>query len=613
MNQCTLLVHFEGKNDWCAFVQTANFESLMVIDVSQVALARYNNVFHTNYNITQCKIGVIHNLDDNVIMINDPSKEEITSSNMELVIKLPEQAPIVEHILSQNDYILFTRQALYYSQKGHFSAALECYRLLKRINSPPSDQLMMQFKYFKGFIKPGFKVIEEGSNRSGLTLRFPRHFPSQEPSMEFYIQKCHLPTTSYKELKQCLKEISKKDPGIAFDILLRQPRVYPYIAKLCSTSKHFRILIQRLKTYSIRQASFDNFFEAFLVHATLPQILFFFAEIKDTFGFGEPSSVGRHYAHFLLMNRDLAKLHEVLMKYFKGNRTFGVCNYNLNIFYAFLEKYKRNRSSVPSQLVPPSDLHLMPQDLSVLEVLMITAIFLFIRGDVDYFIFLVNFIEPFVTFEANQHFILQSSYINLLTACLCSSNLLTESVKMTNSSVFILGDDCAVFCANRCYEGIGCVDCHLLDKMQIAFFKDEISNTIKEAFWNRINEIEKYDVLVLVLGNTDFRVIIPKLYALEIDLTFQQIFQELITIYIKAIEKIHKTIPKVHLVIHEVFDSVLDMQHCVRQFNKMLREKLPSYVNVIRMPENRIKTNDFSTFQDYYANFRSAVIAAKSK
>lgn len=618
MNKCKLLVHFQGKQDWCAIVRTANFETITASEISSVALSRYNAVFHTYYHIAQCTIGIIENFEKNARMLKSPNKEEVKTSNQEILIILPEQASQIEHQLSTNDYIHFNRQAITFLQNYHFSAARECLILVKKIACSMDDQILSHLKPLKGLTELGFEVITPKSqNQSFLKLQYPLKFGSNNTNLTIndYVQQCCCPTTPKYVIKQNLLEIMKIDQSIALDYVIKNPKLFSFLPKLCTTPKSITLLVQKIKSLIIKPSNFNEFVEMFIMHASLSQILCFLFEIKDSFGFGEPSSVGRYYARFLLFNREFTKLHEVLMKYFKGNHPFGVCSVNLNIFYIFLEKYKRNPTLSPSQILCPIDSRLTIYDISPFEVLLITAVFLFMKGEIDYFNSLTNFIDPILSCPSNLQFLNQCFFVSLFRACQTASNQITEVVKMVNSTVYIVGDECGSFCANRNYEGVGSVDCHLFEMLPIVNLRKEVNLAIKTAFWNRIKEAEKYEVLVLVFGNIDFRTTVSNILAREFDVTFDSIFERIINIYVEVIENVHKMVPKVSIVVHEVFDFFNGIQLMIRKFNAMMRSKLPSYVTVMRMPDIPIGSLDPKNCppKEYYKNFRDAIIQAKSE
>lgn len=616
MNKCKILVHFQGKQDWCAIVRTANFEMITAGEISSVALSRYNAVFHTYYHIMQCSIGIIENFEDNARMLKLPNKEELNSSNQEILIILPEQAPQIEHQLSTNDYIHFNKQAIIFLQNFHFSAARECLILVKKIVCNADDKTLSHLKPLKGLSERGFDIILPGlKNQNFLKLQYPLKLTQSNLTTNDYIQQCCCPTTPKSVIKENLIEIMKVDPSIALDIALRNSKLFSFLPKLCANPKNITLLVQKIKTFMIKPNNFNEFVEIFIARASLSQILCFFFEIKDSFGFGEPSSVGRYYARFLLFNREFTKLHEVLMKYFKGNHPFGLCSVNLNIFYIFLEKLKRNPALSPSQILCPIDSRLTIFDVSPFEVLLITAVFLFMKGEIDYFNSMKNFIDPILSCPFNLQFFDQCLFISLFRACQTAASQITEVVKMVNPTVYIVGDECGSFCANRNYEGFGSVDCHLFEMLSIVNLRKEVNSAIKTAFWNRIKESEKYEVLVLVLGNIDFRTTVSNILAREFDATFNSIFERIINIYIEVIENIHKMVPKVSIVVHEVFDFFIDIHLMIRKFNTMMRNKLPSYVTVMKMPDIPIANIDIKNCppKEYYKNFRDAIVQAKSK
>ena len=83
----------------------------------------------------------------------------------------------------------------------------------------------------------------------------------------------------------------------------------------------------------------------------------------------------------------------------------------------------------------------------------------------------------------------------------------------------------------------------------------------------------------------------------------------------EVIENVHKMVPKVSIVVHEVFDFFNGIQLMIRKFNAMMRSKLPSYVTVMRMPDIPIGSLDPKNCppKEYYKNFRDAIIQAKSE
>lgn len=616
MNKCKLLVHFQGKQDWCAIVRIANFEMITAGEISSVALSRYNSVFHTYYHIAQCSIGIIENFEDNPRILQTPNKDEVTTTNQELIIILPDQSTKPVHQLSTTDYIHFNRQAIIFLQNFHFSAARECLILVKKIVCSKDDPALLHLKPLKGLTKRGFHIITpESQTQRFITLQHPLNFNGNSNlTVNDHIQRCCCPTTPKTTIKKSLIEIMKVDPSTALDIVLKNPKFYYFLPKLCTSQKIIILLIQKIKTYVIKPNNFNEFVEIFIMKASLTQILFFFFEIKDYFGFGEPSSVGRYYSRFLLFNREFTKLHEVLMKYFKGNHPFGVCSINLNIFYVFLEKLKRNPALSPSQILCPIDARLTLYDISPFEVILITAVFLFMKGEMDYFNTIKNFIDPILSCPFNLQFFNQCFFISLFRACQTASHQMTEVVKMVNSTVYIVGDECGSFCANRNYDGIGSVDCHLFEMLPIVNLRKEVNLAIKTAFWNRIKESEKYEVLVLVLGNIDFRTTISNILSREFDVTFDSIFDRIINIYVEIVENIHKIVPKVKIVVHEVFDFFIDVHLMIKKFNALLRNKMPSYVTIMKMPDIPISSIDPRNCppKEYYKNFRDTILQAKA-
>ncbi|KAK8878056.1 hypothetical protein M9Y10_004819 [Tritrichomonas musculus] len=612
MNKCKLLVHFQGKQDWCAIVRTANFELITAGEISSVALSRYNAVFHTFYHIAQCSIGIIENFENNVQMLSAPNKKEIKTSNQEILIILPEQQEQVEHQLNVNDYIHFSQLAIMFLQNYHFCAARECLILVKKIVCNNDDQFLKHFKPLKGLTESGYEIVTPEC-QDFIKLRLSPKINLANPTINDYIQQCCCSTTPKKKIKKNLIEIMKVDQAVALDIVLRNPQLFSFLPKLCTDQKIISLLVTKIKTFLIKPSNFNEFVEMFIMHASLSQILYFFFEIKDSIGFGEPSSVCRYYARFLLYNREFTKLHEVLMKYFKGNHPFGVCSINLNNFYVFLEKLKRNPTLSPSQILCPPDPRLTLFDIPPFEIILITAVFLFMKGEIDYFNSMKKFIDLILSCPSNSQMFNQCFFISIFRACQAASNQLTEPVKMINSTVYIVGDEFGSFCANRNYEGIGSVDCHLFEMLPIINLRKEADLAIKTAFWNRIKESEKYDVLVLVLGNIDFRTTLPNILGREFDSTFDSIFERVINIYINVIEDIHKMVPKVSIVVHEVFDFYIDIHLMIKKFNAMMRNKLPSYVSVMPMPDIPIESIDPKNCppKEYYKNFRDAIFQAK--
>ncbi|OHT05575.1 hypothetical protein TRFO_26647 [Tritrichomonas foetus] len=616
MNSCDILVHFQGKQEWCALVHTANFEFVTVHQVSEVALSRYNSVFHTQFNISQCSVGLIENFDDeNVKILENPQKTEIKSSNQEILLLLPDQISQPEHQLSINDYIHFNHQTILFLQQYHFAAARECLKLVKKVTCSPDNQSMTPLKPIKGLTERGYEVLDQDPpNQDVVKLKYPLQFNIENPPLSHYIAQCYSPTITKKQMKNNLREIVKSDPSLALEIALRNPDVFTFVPKLCEDQKVLTLLPQKIKTLQIKPNHLTHFTETFLSHGSLSQIMYFLSEVRESVGYGEPY-ITRYYALFLLINREFGKLHEVLLKFFRANQSLEINTICLGLFYMILEKMKTNNSPNIPVISPKNVNRLTPSEIQILNILMIAAVYLFVKGEIEYFAFFRNFIDPILSSPNNLQVLRQTSFISLFRACHSASLHIQESVKSSvHPKIFIIGDECAAFCSNRSYEDVGPVDCHLFDAMPIGFLREELKAPAKTSFWNRIKESEKYEILVLVFGNIDFRTTIPTILTREFDASFDSIFERLAKIYISLIEKVHQMVPKVGIVIHEVFDFFQDTRLMVRKYNEYIRTKFPSYVTVIEMPKKDV--NPFSTDEcppkEYYVNVRNALKEAKN-
>ena len=540
MNSCDILVHFQGKIDWCALVQTANFEQVMINDVANVALSRYNSVYRSHFQISQCTICVIDNYDEKTMkVIEDPENVEIKASQ-EIILILPDQAVNEDPQLNIDDYINLNNQAISFIEQSYLSAAQECFKLIKNVIFDNDDEnFWMKIKPLKGLTLKEYKILpNEAEIKNVIVSQDPIYKEKKMLTVAEYIQKCSIVGYNKKQIREFLDVIVKTEPAVALEIALKNPEQYKHITKLCRDKTVLEMLPAKISSMGIKSVHLINFTEAFISRASLSQALYFLKEVREHAGSGDPL-ITKYYASYLLIDRDLTKLHEVLFKFFKANQSCQLGSNNLILFYTLLEKLKKNPPQPPIQIPPILHYKVKSSDINIVIILLILAIYFFIKGDIEFFISMRNFMESIVFTQNNCKIMSQVPLISLFRSCYSASFHFTEPFKKKEiPKIYILGDECAAFCANRNYEGIGPVDCHLIDNLSISLIRDENNSPGKDAFWNRIQEVKKYKVLVLVLGNIDLRISVQLILSREFEVSFDAIFERIANIYIKIIEKI---------------------------------------------------------------------------
>jgi hypothetical protein len=243
------------------------------------------------------------------------------------------------------------------------------------------------------------------------------------------------------------------------------------------------------------------------------------------------------------------------------------------------------RVAVTSPVWPPGgSRELTPKESLIIPVLFIAALFCFSAGIFDAFADMRNLLAPVVIRFLNDKSL---NFIIRMFVFACSAFDRMDTVaRILANRVFALGDENVIFLAYQDCGHLGPIVAHPISNLKISTFGSGRPSIQKTVFWNRVEELAGFRLLILCVGTHDVMSTVTQYVDGDAHISFGTIFALLATALCAVIEKIRGRCPGIAVAVHAIFEKEEVDVRLVRLFNETLAEILPADVRFIDLAAN---------------------------
>ena len=584
---------FENLPPFAVILQSDDFNDVFISDIGDCAVELFNSKFKTNFDYKNLRYFIVNDYSNSIyettiesgfhfnfktdIVIRPESyprtksefipkelnmDEVVSSINLAVQLYNNGQIKVAENIFWNIDIhgISFLVQMAKLENDKNTIAGLECL-------------LMGKYPKKKEYIQKLFKVYTPASFDQAL-------------------EKLENPKVLLKlDRERLIKYVSKTQPYIAMRICIRFQEYLEFLPIPCKSEEIMSAFIKICLEYNYSNAMLVYLSEIFVKYGQIDHALmlgYSASVLADC-----PEYVVRRVCWILLVDRHFADLYLLLVSYFNKdpNRSIGgLTAYTILRYLSDIKKYPSNRpKNIPrviQTIVDPLD----PEELDFLCIILDTASFLFLNGNIDECIEICTTINP-----QNRKFFEKTGIppeFDLYVYIEKASELAAFKFSKIDA-VFALGDESSLNIAYRTLPNFDMIISHPIPRLAIWDLRSGNKKFIKSAFWNQIQNAGLYRQIILCLGHFDLLYVIPKLLQFNISvLNFADVIKKIIEIYKYVLKKIHQKLPHLGIFIHPIKAENRDLIQQQRIFNQMLEKSIPDYVTII--PEE----NCFSSYDD---------------
>lgn len=596
-----ILVHFEGEQNWCAMVRVMNFETVTVLEIVNVAMGKYNSVFHTELSANNLKIRFVHEFSGKPVIIENPATEEITSSDAEISVLLPdydawkariEQERIKVSKKNRKEILALAERFLSEDFPGDARALLQ-----KAEQIPAASRIERMYK--RAFCEYEW-IIERGFDFVDSTVTTDREIRIEAESFEMSDLAFGIERTTEELIKDIensaqidpertrsdLLLLAKTHPKLAVSLVLRYPSLYnPCLPQICENEEAMSYFSSMLLSSKEIPRDLLALAEAFQstgnIDMTLDLLLLYQKRDLD-------NDVVRLIVWLLLIDNRMGRLHVMLDTYFSRLNCKEIMNMNTKVFRLILKEVKLGvpvgrECQDPTNITLNDVCDLTQNEETIIPIIEITAIFCFMSGAFESFSALRNYLEPNIATILACEKIIGITHMFLFA---CSSYERLTDNRVMGDKIVAIGDETTMILAFQDAPDQGTVLAFPISALAIVNLTSPHGSTPNTLFWNRINEIEGYETLILCVGSNDLITTLPLWLMKDTKVTFREIFRTLINGFIGVIEKIQRKYPELEILVHSVFNTESVEPGITVMFNQMLSDMLPETVKFINITAN---------------------------
>ncbi|OHS95836.1 hypothetical protein TRFO_38020 [Tritrichomonas foetus] len=577
-NKSHLYVHFEGEHPYCILLKSPHFKGVKVFIIGDFALDEYNTKFGTDYLFHEVRYFLVNDITNKYdeiaaldLFIYEP--------NTELVIRLPDPAKEELNLISLKKEKKFVDKGWNYYKHGDpktaatyfWSAGVQGIPHLVKLTKQTGDQEMLE----------RIKLM--------LLTRYPDEiqliaslFQIQSPkdihdAMEQLENPKKLSTNQRRDL---IKYVSKTQPYIALKICLRFPEYIQFLPIPCKTEEIMTAFVQICTNLGYTNSLLVYLSEIFVKYGQISHALalgYNASVLADC-----PDSVTRRACWIMLIDKQFSSLYMTLVAYFNKDQNRSIGGLNASIILSRLTAIKRfppikarTACRVMQTIVDPLD----PDDLDFLCIVLITASFLFLNGNID------EYIDVSAAINSQNRKFFEKTGIPQefdLFVYIDKAGEFAINDRPKTESVFAIGDEGSLGNAYNTLATFEMVISHPIPRLTIWDLRRGVKKFKKAAFWHQICESILYKHVLLVLGHYDLLYIVPKLLQYDFSIeTVNDAINRIVEIYLYVIQKIHKKMPQLEIYIHPV---KIDNKMLIPQaeiFNAVLKKALPEYAIIL--------------------------------
>jgi hypothetical protein len=245
----------------------------------------------------------------------------------------------------------------------------------------------------------------------------------------------------------------------------------------------------------------------------------------------------------------------------------------------------QTRVAVTSPVWPSgSSRELTPKESLIIPVLFIAALFCFSTGVFDAFADMRNLLAPVVIRFLNDKSL--NFIVRMFVFACAAFDRIDTVARVPANRVFALGDENVMFLAYQECGHLGPIIAHPISNLKISTFGSGGPSIQKTVFWNRVEELAGFRLLILCIGTHDVMSTVPQYVEGDAHISFGTIFALLATALCEVIEQIRECVPGIAIAVHAIFEKEEVDVRLVRLFNETLAGILPADVRFIDLVAN---------------------------
>lgn len=590
------LVHFEGKDNWCAAVISERLnENTNILEIGSAALIRYNNTFRSNnFSIMECQFFVLNTPNSKPIFIAHPAFYSY-NPGIEIILRLPNfQLHIIKPNLSQEDidYYLDLGQSLYNSYA--YASAIECFLLCGNLGQTLLEKLMPSQICDLYSSKTSLNSALSSSDSSmNILHKKPKKLMSPDKLQELY-HECICVSCTPEQYRFNAIKLFKAEPILGIRLILRQPDLIYELPDLCVRTNSISILAHELQDLNCDESEFKEISQVFLYRGYIDESLALLSSSSTIIS--KTSTIARFYLYILLLDRQFGRFYTFINSFLSSSE-------NYNSIYEIITSV---RNFLPQAKPLSNSIHFSTPFKDHIGILIYGALFLFFSGcfaksleliDIiktkfsikDYIFERSHSIKPEIMQKSLNVHDLADFFINgidqpsrelfMIKAVefsisrLPSLNLVEQTPNNWKHDIIVIGDENAIHSGFQSISDHGTLLPVPIPGISIYHLRRESHSPLKVIFWNRIRECRGKFGILLVLGYNDIKLIAPKLVQYGIASGANDAFVKLAALYKDIVEQIHQIIPDLKIFIHSQF---MDKNYVMlfRRFNEILENTL---------------------------------------
>ena len=600
MNQLEVLVHFEGRQNWCALVRASNFEKIMVLDVIRIALAKYNAVFHASVTIPQIRVRTILDINRPDIPLDSPELEEVKSSDCEIVVILPDYEDWERELQEEQKAIFKTKKkeilkmAQTFMAAGYYSDARD---LMVKSGGVPADSVLERmykgcYEEMNGMIPDNVKFVDpKCENRIEVDPRqlgmSDKVFGVKRSVADVRDDLLDFSRVDERKTPEDILLLAKTNPKMAFSLALRYPSLFNALPKLCEANEecvnYFMGLIVKMHVHPKDCLVLAEIFQkAGNINIAL-ELLIIYQDIDMD------ANIIRFILWFLLVDNRLARLQSMLRSWlFKGG--YRRIMSNSSMWFDQTIRNVKSPRKVETRALPLAKPLVTDQsqveetpDTQMVPIVEIAALYCFMAGAFQSFCEFRNILAPVIGVVLSDG---KTMPITRTFLYACSAYERIKENGPIGDKVVAIGDETSMLLAHQATKDQGTIVAYPIPALMIASLVFGEENTAKSIFWNRIEEISGYETLILCIGSNDLVTTVPKWLRMDKNAVFEDVFEAMINGLAGVIHKIKEMHPDIEVVVHHLFYNESTPQCITRLFNTMLYELLPDDIGLLQIDAN---------------------------
>lgn len=539
------------------------------------SIKQYNTINKTNYDIGDCKYYVIDTRGNETeppidsvlncgnecteVWIYIQEKSNSDADNTE-ISRTVEDVDTIQKLISVGNG---------FEKAGDYSSAAMFY--LVSSSGIPYFAHMVKKSYNNLLIEKAKLIIqEEYPEEMDLFLKYINQKENDIAKLCDKLE--NYDNSPSKKIKHIVKTISKKEPYLLFNILVKNYKLYRYFPIPCRNDIVYSQLIRNLMSVNDISAILREFCGYFINYGEIEKGVHIIGESSDIIHRSSIPDI-RKICWVKLIDRDFQFLQSNLNLFFQTNPNLQIDSSSLSKLQKLIisRGNKKNYSSNQASDFQPIKT-VDSNAVNIFCILLISLSYLFLSGCYNEFIIGSRLVpnEDIQFKNINKPLPEFKLYLKLLKITKFPMN-----DKAPNKNLFIIGDE---QCLSDFYVGF----VHPIPNLRIWSLRKGKHCFEKKVFWNRIKEANKFKGILITLGVSDVRYTIPKLmknYSFNSKRSYMDSLKMLIDIYLEVLSKIHRKYPDLLIYVGEIrhpFNLII----LEGSFNSMLKRSLPEYVNL---------------------------------